>query len=87
MIVTDEPGIYIPGQFGIRIEDTVLINKGTCEPLTKSNKKYVIVRQNYKRRGVKYMAVIKDGVLMKVEESDMIDGVYIIPEEVKKISC
>ena len=32
------------------------------------------------------MAVIKDGVLMKVEESDMIDGVYIIPEEVKKIS-
>ncbi len=44
MIVTDEPGIYIPGQFGIRIEDTVLINKGTCEPLTKSNKKYVIVR-------------------------------------------
>ena len=44
MIVTDEPGIYIPGQFGIRIEDTVLINKGTCEPRTKSNKKYVIVR-------------------------------------------
>ena len=32
------------------------------------------------------MAVIKDGVLIKVEESDMIDGVYIIPEEVKKIS-
>ena len=44
MIVTDEPGIYIPGQFGVRIEDTVLINKGTCEPLTKSNKKYVIVK-------------------------------------------
>ena len=44
MIVTDEPGIYIPGQFGVRIEDTVLINKGTCELLTKSNKKYVIVK-------------------------------------------
>ena len=44
MIVTDEPGIYIPGQFGVRIEDTVLINKGTCEPLTKSNKKYVIIK-------------------------------------------
>lgn len=43
MIVTDEPGIYIPGKFGVRIEDTVIIYKGMCEPLTKSNKDYVIV--------------------------------------------
>ncbi len=43
MVVTDEPGIYIAGQFGVRIEDTVLITKGGCEPLTKSPKKYVIV--------------------------------------------
>lgn len=32
------------------------------------------------------MAIIKDGVLMKVEEADMVDGVYVIPEEVTKIS-
>lgn len=44
MIVTDEPGIYITGQFGVRIEDTVIINKGGCEPLTKSPKKYVIIK-------------------------------------------
>ena len=44
MVVTDEPGIYIAGQFGIRIEDTVLITKGGCEPLTKSPKKYVIIK-------------------------------------------
>lgn len=44
MVVTDEPGIYIPGQFGVRIEDTVLVNKATCEPLTKSPKKYVIIK-------------------------------------------
>lgn len=44
MVVTDEPGIYIAGQFGVRIEDTVLITKGGCEPLTKSPKKYVIVK-------------------------------------------
>ena len=43
MVVTDEPGIYIAGKFGVRIEDTVLINKGGCEPLTKSPKRYVII--------------------------------------------
>ena len=25
MVITDEPGIYIPGKFGVRIEDTVLV--------------------------------------------------------------
>ena len=44
MVVTNEPGIYIPGQFGVRIEDTVLITKGGCETLTKSSKNYVIVK-------------------------------------------
>ena len=43
MVVTDEPGIYITGQFGVRIEDTVLINKGSCEALTKSPKGYVVI--------------------------------------------
>lgn len=44
MVVTDEPGIYLAGQFGVRIEDTVLINKGGCEALTKSPKKYVVIK-------------------------------------------
>ena len=44
MVVTNEPGIYIAGRFGVRIEDTVLICKGTCEALTKSPKKYVIIK-------------------------------------------
>lgn len=43
MIITDEPGIYIPGRFGIRIEDTVIIGKSTGIPLTKSNKEIVII--------------------------------------------
>ena len=43
MVVTNEPGIYIAGRFGVRIEDTVLIGKGGCETLTKSSKQYVVI--------------------------------------------
>ena len=38
MLVTDEPGVYIPGWGGLRIEDTVLVVEGGGEPLTKSSK-------------------------------------------------
>ena len=43
MIVTDEPGVYIPNKFGIRIEDTILVTKFGAESLTQSDKDYVIV--------------------------------------------
>lgn len=43
MIITDEPGIYLPGKFGIRIEDTLLVTENGYELLTKSNKNYCIV--------------------------------------------
>ena len=45
MVVTNEPGIYIPDKFGVRIEDTVVVYKGMSETLTKSEKDYVIVDQ------------------------------------------
>jgi len=34
-VVTIEPGIYLPGCGGVRIEDTVLVQKGKAEKLTK----------------------------------------------------
>jgi len=36
-VVTDEPGIYMAGYGGVRIEDTVLVHKDKAERLTKAN--------------------------------------------------
>ena len=38
MSVTIEPGIYLPGRLGVRIEDLVIITKTGCEVLTRSAK-------------------------------------------------
>lgn len=35
MIFTLEPGIYLPGKFGIRLEDIVLVTKDKCEVLSR----------------------------------------------------
>ena len=43
MVVTVEPGLYIPGLWGIRIEDTVLVKKNSCEKLTKMDKEIIII--------------------------------------------
>jgi len=42
-IVSAEPGIYIPGVGGIRIEDTVLITKDGCEILTDFDHSFTVV--------------------------------------------
>ncbi|MCQ2463096.1 MAG: aminopeptidase P family protein [Clostridia bacterium] len=42
-VVTNEPGIYIPGSFGVRIEDMALITEDGYENLTCCEKKLIIL--------------------------------------------
>ena len=41
MVVTIEPGVYMPGKFGVRIEDMVLVTKDGCEILTPTTKAWI----------------------------------------------
>ncbi len=43
-VVTVEPGIYIPGRFGVRIEDLVVVTDDGCEILTSVSKELTVVR-------------------------------------------
>lgn len=43
MIFSIEPGIYLPGEFGVRVEDLVLITEDGCEVLNKFNKELTVI--------------------------------------------
>lgn len=42
-VVSAEPGIYLPGKFGVRIEDVVFFGKDGCEDITHSPKNLMIL--------------------------------------------
>ena len=42
-VVTVEPGIYIPGKFGVRIENTLIVRQDFGENLQKSSKELIIL--------------------------------------------
>lgn len=41
--VSAEPGIYLPGKFGVRIEDVVMLTEDGCIDITKSPKELIIL--------------------------------------------
>lgn len=43
MVITVEPGIYLPGRFGVRIEDLVVVKKDGYENLTHSEKELIVL--------------------------------------------
>lgn len=43
VVITVEPGVYIPGLGGVRIENTCLVTETGCEPLTTPTKELIIL--------------------------------------------
>ena len=42
-VVSAEPGIYIPGKFGVRIEDMLVLKENGCINLTKADKRLTVL--------------------------------------------
>ena len=45
MVFTVEPGVYIPGWGGVRIEDDVVVETSGCRLLTKADRKLRLVER------------------------------------------
>ncbi|MGT2800446.1 M24 family metallopeptidase [Streptococcus marmotae] len=43
MVLTDEPGIYLEGKYGVRIEDDLLITETGCKILTLAPKELIVI--------------------------------------------
>jgi Xaa-Pro dipeptidase len=43
MVFSIEPGIYLPGKFGVRVEDLVLVTEDGCEVLNQLDRDFMIV--------------------------------------------
>lgn len=43
MVVTVEPGIYVPGRGGVRIEDLVVVTRDGCDVITRTSKEFTVL--------------------------------------------
>ncbi|HQQ89227.1 MAG TPA: M24 family metallopeptidase, partial [Oscillospiraceae bacterium] len=41
LVMSVEPGIYLEGRFGVRIEDIVQVTEDGCDVITRSEKKLI----------------------------------------------
>jgi len=44
MCFSIEPGIYIPGKIGVRIEDLVIVTENGCENLNHYTKEFQVIK-------------------------------------------
>ena len=42
-VISAEPGVYIPGKFGVRIEDVLILHENGCEDITRSPKDLIVL--------------------------------------------
>jgi Xaa-Pro aminopeptidase len=49
MVITVEPGVYLPGKFGVRIEDTIAITESGADRLSASGRDLVLASDAVKR--------------------------------------
>lgn len=43
MTFSIEPGVYLPGKFGVRVEDLVLVTADGCEVLNHADKHWKVI--------------------------------------------
>jgi Xaa-Pro aminopeptidase len=43
MVITIEPGVYVPGKWGVRTEDVVVVTSSGCEVLSPADKELVVI--------------------------------------------
>ena len=42
-VISAEPGIYLPGKLGVRIEDVIILGEDGCEDITLAPKELIIL--------------------------------------------
>ena len=42
-MISAEPGIYLPGRFGVRLEDVLVLEEGGCRDITQSPKNLIVL--------------------------------------------
>ena len=42
-VISAEPGIYLPGRYGVRIEDTLYVTEEGCDNITKLSKELIVI--------------------------------------------